>query len=71
MVSEVEKMIVDINNSIAKWYENKTENPKHLVLTIAQRQAIKIAARFEGYQKITSYLDIPIINAEETLIVGD
>ncbi len=76
MVSEVTKTLSDINNSIAKWRETNVQLPKHLVLTLAQRHAIKITSGIttfqnsEDYREVVSFLDIPVIKAEETLIVN-
>ena len=71
-MTEVERMVIRINNEYARFRATGTE-PTHFILGIEARQALKMVEHPLGdppLPGVTSYLGVPIIDLEKVIIVG-
>ena len=72
-MSIIEKLIEEIDDSIATYRTKNGNMPKHLILSVEHRQAIKLL--FQHTHKVPSemiktFAGIPVIHLEDSIILS-
>ena len=60
----------DLYNAIRRYKENRATEPKHIVIPMKHRQAIKILSGVEG-KELTEFMGIPVISSEDTIVIRE
>ena len=70
-MNEIERIMENIHNEYAKFQEERADDPTHIILGLAERQALKYRFPYPKQSGLTvvTYLGMEIINREDVIIV--